>query len=167
MPIYHTLGQIPKKRHTAFRKPNGGIYAEELMGHEGFTGTSSLLYHTSPPTTVTSARRIANVKWEADADTSLRHRHFRTAQAPAGGSITLDRTPILFNSDIGMLYVAPDRVDEHAYRNSQADELVYVVEGEGTLESVFGDLPFRQGDYIVIHRNITHRWNIDFSKGTP
>ena len=58
MPIYHTLGSIPRKRHTAFRKPNGGIYAEELMGHEGFTGTSALLYHVHPPTTVISVRRV-------------------------------------------------------------------------------------------------------------
>ena len=58
MPIYHTMGAIPRKRHIAFRKPNGGIYAEELMGHEGFTGTSSLLYHVYPPTTVKSVRRV-------------------------------------------------------------------------------------------------------------
>ena len=58
MPIYHTMGSIPRKRHIAFRKPDGGIYAEELMGHEGFTGTASLLYHVYPPTTVKSARRL-------------------------------------------------------------------------------------------------------------
>ncbi len=68
------------------------------------------------------------------------------------GSPTLDRIPLLFNSDIGMLYVEPDENDVHFYRNSQADECVYVVEGKGVLETVFGDLPFRQGDYVVIHR---------------
>ena len=62
MPIYHRLGDIPKKRHTVFRRPDGGLYAEELMGHEGFIGTSSLLYHTYPPTTVKSAKRIRDVK---------------------------------------------------------------------------------------------------------
>ena len=106
MPIYHTLGQIPRKRHTVFRRPDGGLYAEELMGHEGFTGTSSLLYHTAPPTTVKSASRIAEWRWEADTSTSLRHRHFRTAQVPPAGASTRDRTPILFNSDVAMLYVA-------------------------------------------------------------
>ena len=93
MPIYHTMGQIPRKRHIAFRKPDGGIYAEELMGHEGFTGTSSLLYHTYPPTTVKSARRLRELKFEADADQTLRHRHFRTSKIKTGGSPTLDRTP--------------------------------------------------------------------------
>jgi homogentisate 1,2-dioxygenase len=165
MPIYHTLGQVPRKRHTVFRRPDGGLYAEELMGHDGFTGTSSLLYHTRPPTTVKAARRVKLIRWDADEDTSLRHRHFRTAAARAGGSPTLDRTPILFNTDIAMLYVAPDQQDVHAYRNSQADEVIYVVEGEGMLESVFGNLPFRSGDYVVIHRNITHRWVIDYGKG--
>src|SRR6185436_14480986 len=80
MPIYHTLGQIPRKRHIAFRKPDGGIYAEELMGHEGFTGTSALLYHVHPPTTVKAARRLPELKYEADPDQTLRHRHFRTSK---------------------------------------------------------------------------------------
>ncbi len=167
MPIYHSLGSMPRKRHTVFRKPDGGLYAEELMGHEGFVGTSSLLYHTYPPTTVTSAKRVREITWEIDNDTSLRHRHFRTARARVGGSPTLGRVPILFNQDIAMLYVVPDEVDAHFYRNSQADEVVYVVEGKGVLESVFGDLPFMPGDYIVIHRNITHRWRFDAAAGQP
>jgi homogentisate 1,2-dioxygenase len=165
MPIYHLLGQVPRKRHTVFRRPDGGLYAEELMGHEGFVGTSSLLYHTHPPTTVKSAQKLREVKWEADDSTSLRHRHFRTRMARKGGSPTLDRLPLLFNADIGMLYVEPDELDAHFYRNSQADEVVYVAEGEGVLESVFGDLPYRSGDYVVIHRNITHRWRLDPAKG--
>src|SRR5881227_4421135 len=86
MPIYHSLGSIPRKRHIAFRKPKGGIYAEELMGHEGFTGTSSLLYHVHPPTTVKSVKRIKELEYEADSDTALRHRHFRTSKAKSGGS---------------------------------------------------------------------------------
>jgi homogentisate 1,2-dioxygenase len=167
MPIYHQLGEVPRKRHTVFRRPDGGLYAEELMGHEGFSGTSSLLYHTHAPTTVKSARRVKQVKWEADSETSLRHRHFRTARAPKGGSPTMDRIPLLFNADIGMLYVEPSANDDFFYRNSQADEVVYVGEGTGTLESVFGDMPVRSGDYVVIHRNITHRWNFDHAKGTP
>lgn len=165
MPIYHTLGSIPRKRHIVFRRPDGGLYAEELMGHEGFVGTSSLLYHTHPPTTVLSARRVRSLVWEADDDTSLRHRHFLTARLAVGGSATLDRVPLLFNSDIGMLYVEPDTTDTHFYRNSQADEVVYVVEGTGILESVFGDLAYKAGDYVVIHRNITHRWRLDAAAG--
>jgi homogentisate 1,2-dioxygenase len=163
MPIYHTLGEIPKKRHTAFRKPGGGIYAEELMGHEGFTGTSALLYHVHPPTTVKSVRRVKETALEADPDQALRHRHFLTSRAKRGGSPTLDRIPLLFNQDISMSYVEPDEQDAHFYRNAQADELVYVAKGAGVLESVFGDLPFHEGDYVVIHRGILHRYKFDRS----
>lgn len=165
MPIYHSLGQVPKKRHTVFRRPDGGLYAEELMGHEGFIGTSSLLYHTHPPTTVKTARKIRDIQWEIDEDTSLRHRHFLTRLASKGGSPTLDRLPILFNKEIAMLFVEPDEQDPHFYRNSMADEVVYVAEGKGTLESVFGELPYGPGDYVLIHRNITHRWRLDPSAG--
>jgi homogentisate 1,2-dioxygenase len=163
MPIYHTLGEIPKKRHTAFRKPNGGIYAEELMGHEGFTGTSALLYHVHPPTTVKSVRRVKETALVADPDQTLRHRHFLTSRAKKGGSPTLDRIPLLFNQDISMSYVEPDEQDAHFYRNAQADELVYVAKGGGVLETVFGDLPFHEGDYLVIHRGILHRYKFDRS----
>jgi homogentisate 1,2-dioxygenase len=161
MPIYHTLGRIPRKRHIAFRKSDGGLYHEELVGHEGFTGTSSLLYHVHPPTTVRSARRLKETNYEPDADKTLKHRHFLTAKAKAGGSPTMDRVPILFNADIAMLYVEPTKEDDHYYRNAQCDELVYVSKGTGTLESSYGDLPYREGDYLIIHRGILHRYRMD------
>src|SRR6266550_3946757 len=135
MPIYHTLGSIPRKRHTAFRRPDGGLYAEELMGHEGFTGTSSLLYHVHPPTTVKQVKRAKERKPAPDSDQTLRHRHFLTSKAKKGGSPTLERIARLFNQDIAMLYVAPDEQDAHFYRNAQCDELVYVAKGEGVLET--------------------------------
>ncbi len=167
MPFYKTLGEIPRKRHIAFRKPGGGIYAEQLVGHEGFTGTSALLYHVHPPTTVKSVRRVKELKWEADPDSTLRHRHFRTAQARKGGSPTLDRIPLLFNADIGMLYVEPDENDAHFYRNAQADECVYVAKGSGVVETQFGDLPFREGDYVILHRGLMHRYRFDLGAAAP
>ena len=167
MPYYHSLGSIPKKRHTVFRKPDGGLYAEELMGHEGFTGTSSLLYHVHPPTTIRSAKRMRDMKLVADEDQTLRHRHFKTSKIKSGGSPTLDRIPLLFNQDIAMLYVEPDENDAHFYKNGQCDEVVYVAKGAGVLESVYGDLPFREGDYLVIHRGILHRFKIDAKADKP
>src|SRR4026208_2401703 len=116
------------------------------MGQEGFWGTSSLPYHVHPPTTVKSARRVKEIVWEADDDTSLRHRHFLTARAKKGGSPTMNRIPLLFNSEIALLYAEPEALDAHLYRNSQADEVAYVVEGSGVLESVYGDLPYVAGD---------------------
>lgn len=160
MPIYHTLGKLPRKRHTQFRKEDGGLYSEHLMGNEGFTGIASLLYHLRPPTVMRSASVIREIKWEADKDTSLRPRHFRTAGVKPGGSPTLDRTPLMFNSDLAISLAVPTKNDEFFYRNSQGDELVYVARGEGLLETVFGELPYRSGDYLVIPRGITHRYQL-------
>lgn len=165
MPFYHRMGEIPRKRHIVFRRPDGGLYAEELMGHEGFQGTASLVYHVHPPTTVLSARRLAEAALEADTETSLRHRHFRTAGIQPEGSLTSGRIPILFNDEIAMYYAYPSQLDDYFWRNSESDEVIYVVEGSGVLQSTFGNLPFRSGDYVVIHRNITHRWAPDFATG--
>ncbi len=161
MPIYHTLGKIPRKRHIAFRKPDGGLYAEELMGNEGFTGPAALLYHVHPPTMVLEAKRLREIRWEADPDKTLKHRHFLTAKVPEGGSPTLDRTPILFNRDVAMLFARPNKQDTHFYKNGQADEVVYVGEGSGVVETPFGNLPYRKGDYLVIHRGIMHRYRMN------
>ena len=165
MPYYHSLGRVPQKRHTVHRRPDGGIYSEQLMGHEGFTGTSALLYHIHPPTTVKSVKRLRDMALEADTDETLKHRKWFTSRLQAGGSPTLDRVPLLFNADIAMYYVAPTETDAHFYRNAQADEVVYVAKGHGTLETQFGDLPYREGDYVVIHRGIMHRWKLDDTKG--
>jgi homogentisate 1,2-dioxygenase len=161
MPFYHTLGAIPRKRHIVFRSPEGALYAEQLMGNEGFTGPASLLYHIRPPTTVKAVRRVRDVVYEPDPDAALRHRHFLTARVKEGGSPTLDRVPLLFNADVAMLFVRPDRNDDHWYRNSMGDEVVFVSQGSGVLESQFGDLPYREGDYLVIHRHILHRYRMN------
>ncbi|HVZ49902.1 MAG TPA: homogentisate 1,2-dioxygenase [Gemmatimonadaceae bacterium] len=158
MPIYHTLGTIPRKRHIVFRKPDGGLYSEQLMGNEGFTGPASLLYHIHPPTTVKSVRRVRDLKYEGEPHRMLKHRHFRTAPIAPAGSPTLDRKLVMYNDDVAVLFTVPATQDEHFFRNAQGDEVVYVIEGEGTLETQFGDLPFRQGDYVVIHRGILHRY---------
>lgn len=160
MPNYHTLGEIPSKRHTVHRNPAGGIYFEQLMGNKGFTGPASLLYHIRQPTQVKAGEVLRQVKYEADRDTSLRLRHFRTSQLKCAGSPTLDRVPLLFNSDTAMLYCEPDKQDEHFYRNAMGDEYVFVAAGEGVLESQFGDLPYSQGDQLIIHRGILHRFNM-------
>jgi homogentisate 1,2-dioxygenase len=161
MPFYHTLGRIPRKRHTAFRSPAGALYSEQLMGNEGFTGPSSLLYHIRPPTTIKAVTRLRDIRYDADPDQTLKHRHFRTACLAEGGSPTLDRKPLLFNADVAMLFARPDQADTHWYRNSMADEIVYVGEGSGVLETQFGELPYQQGDYLVLHRHILHRYRMN------
>ncbi len=157
MPFYHSLGRVPRKRHTVFRRPDGGLYAEELIGNKGFTGPSSLLYHVHQPTRVASVSVREELAWAADGDGAFRHRHFRTAMAAASRSVTADRLPILFNEDVAISIVQPLEDDTYFYRNAQGDELVYVSEGAGALESALGELRFSRGDYLVIPRGILHR----------
>jgi len=154
---YHKLGNIPRKRHTILRKNDGGIFYEELKGNKGFSGPSSLLYHTHRPTRVKSSKLLKEVKVEPDPDKSLRMRHIKTAAINPGGSASLNRMPILFNEDVVLSLATPEEVDSFYFCNSQADEIIFVVEGGGILESNFGEQEFRKGDYIVIPRSITYR----------
>jgi homogentisate 1,2-dioxygenase len=160
MPIYHQLGRVPRKRHVAFRKEDGGIHYEELVGNEGFTGLSSLLYHLRLPTAVKSVEPLATLAWQAEPERVLRHRHFRTSGLATGPSAVRDRVPLLFNADVALSMARPRKQDEVFYRNGQGDELVYVVEGDGVLESSFGELAFHPGDYVVIPRGILHRYRL-------
>ncbi len=161
MPIYHQLGRVPRKRHLALRKDQGGIHYEELVGNQGFAGPSSLLYHLRPPTAVTGVRPIRGLGWVAEPERVVRHRHFRTAGLATGSSAVLDRVPLLFNSEVAVSMTRPRKEDAFFYRNGQGDELVYVVEGRGRLESSFGELAWQPGDYVVIPRGILHRFHLD------
>jgi homogentisate 1,2-dioxygenase len=160
MPIYHRLGQIPPKRHSIFNKPGGGMYSEELIGNKGFVGPSSLLYHLQPPTQVLRAQEYAALNWEPEANRSFRHRHFRTGQLAPVSSLTFDRVPILFNNDVAISVASPHVEDQFFFRNAQGDEIVYVTEGSGTLETMLGNLLFRPGDYLVIPRGILHQFRL-------
>jgi homogentisate 1,2-dioxygenase len=157
MPIYHTLGSVPRKRHVVFRQPNGLLYTEELIGNKGFTGPASLVYHINQPTQVVSVEPVRELAWQSDPDPGFRNRHFRTARLAPAASLTLDRVPLLFNADVALSFVAPEQDDAHFYRNAQGDELMYVSDGEGVLETPLGDLAFWRGDYLVIPRGILYR----------
>jgi homogentisate 1,2-dioxygenase len=160
MPMYHRLGQVPRKRHIAFRKEDGSLYPEELIGNKGFVGPSSLVYHLYRPTTARSLRSVSNVAPEPDGEPTLTPRHFRPFRVPCGPSAVLGRVPLLFNSDVTISFATPTEEDDFFYRNGQADELVYVADGGGVLESTFGDLDFRRGDYLVIPRGVLHRYRL-------
>jgi homogentisate 1,2-dioxygenase len=164
MVYYHKLGEIPHKRHTAFRKEGGGIYQEHLMGL-GFHGIKSLIYTVRPPTQLRGVERIKEIRLEPDPDPTLRLRHLRTHRLPAAGaSPVLDRTPLLFNDEVALLLAHPSADDDFFYRNGQGDEVVYVTEGEGVLESQLGEIDFRQGDYLVIPKGIIHRYRFTAQK---
>jgi homogentisate 1,2-dioxygenase len=161
MPIYHRLGQIPRKRHIAFRRADGGLHSEELMGNKGFSGLSSLMYHLRPPTSVREVKALRPAALEPEAEGALRHRHFRTHRLEPGGCAVEGRLPLLFNNDVTLSIGAP-RVGEHPFfRDGVCDEIVFVTEGSGALESVFGKMAVKPGDYVVIPRGILHRWTLD------
>lgn len=161
MPIYHRLGQIPHKRHTVFRRPDGGLHSEELMGNKGFTGLSSLMYHLRPPTTVREVRALRPLALEAEGEGALRHRHFRAHRLEPGGCAVEGRLPLLFNGDVTLSLAAPRAGAHPLFRNGVADEIVFVTEGRGRLDSTFGTMAVKAGDYVVIPRGILHQWTLD------
>jgi homogentisate 1,2-dioxygenase len=158
MPFYHRLGEIPRKRHQVMQKRGGGMHFEHLMGNKGFVGPSSLLYHLHYPTEVHALRGLGDRRLVAIDERALRPRHLRTSKLPRGGSMVLDRVGLLFNGDCAIYHSQPGQHDEFFYRNGQADELVYVATGEGTLHSQMGKLDVRAGDYVVVPRGIVHQW---------
>lgn len=160
MPFYHQMGEIPPKRHSVFRQADGRLYYEELIGNKGFVGPSSLLYHRERPTQVLRAHEFQVLPYESEELHPLRHRHFRSHSLTTGPSPTLDRAPFLFNHDVALSLVMPSQDDDFHYRNAQGDEVVYVTEGEGVLETQMGELTFRAGDYLVIPRGILHRYRL-------
>lgn len=156
--IYQRIGEIPSKRHQVYRKPSGALYTEELVGNMGFVGPSSLLYHVHRPTAVRALNKLKDIAWHAAPAEPLRHRHFRTRHLTETGDAITERVPLLFNHDVCLSVVRPNAESTAFYRNAQGDEIVYVSEGEGALESPFGSIVFAAGDYLLIPRGILHRY---------
>ncbi|MDQ1504706.1 MAG: homogentisate 1,2-dioxygenase [Actinomycetota bacterium] len=163
MPYYRRVGEVPRKRHIRFERPDGGLHSEELMGVDGFSADSALLYHRRPPTAIVKAEAVdeSTAAVEVAANRPLLPRHLRTHALPAGGDAVAGRRLLLANDDVRLLIAAPAAgpggVSE-LYRNATGDELVYVESGSATLESVYGALEVRAGDYVVIPTSTTHRW---------
>jgi homogentisate 1,2-dioxygenase len=155
MPFYHHLGEIPHKRHTQFRKPDGGLYREEVMGLEGFSGIESILYHHFLPPRVLKVEDLGRVQEDYADFGPLRHRAFATSSLPAGGDPASARRVLLGNSDVTLGLSCPTRSMDFFYRNAQAYEVWFAHEGSGTLHTQFGRLDFQPGDYIVIPFGVT------------
>lgn len=163
MPFYVRQGTVPKKRHTAFRKPDGSLHAEELIGRHGFSSHSSLLYHLRMPTLVKSVGEWRPSRPRAVRD-AQRHRHLRTSALAASGDLLASRRPLLFNADVRISKCHPDAPMGFFLRNGHFDELYFVQEGSGRLDSQFGALAFRAGDYLVIPRGTIWRMELDVGK---
>jgi homogentisate 1,2-dioxygenase len=155
--IYHSLGDLPKKRHIQFRRPDGELYSEELFGAEGFSGSSSLLYHKHPPTRVSKVESGPEVKIERWDTGLLRHHHLRTKDASAGGDPVSARKPVLFNNDVVLSIARPTETMDYFYRNGEHDELLFIHEGSGVVRCTFGTLPFEPWDYVYLPRGTTYQ----------
>ncbi|QSO49109.1 homogentisate 1,2-dioxygenase [Alicyclobacillus mengziensis] len=160
MPFYVRRGQIPHKRHTQFRRPDGELYKEEVFGTKGFSGVESILYHVHPPTAVRGVGDFREAPLHPEDEGPLRHRHFRTGQLTASGHPIESRQYLLGNDDVKMGVCVAARSMEYAYKNAEADELLFIHEGEGTLRSVFGNLPFHEGDYVVIPAGTIYQFEV-------
>jgi homogentisate 1,2-dioxygenase len=157
MPYYRSVGEVPRKRHVQFRQPDGRLYAEELMGEEGFSSDSALLYHRELPTRITDAVAAGSMEGELQAPEVLLPRHLLTHKLPDGGDLVTGRSLLMGNSSVRISYAAAT-TDSPLYRDSDGDLLVYVESGSGRLDSVFGSLEIGEGDYVVVPTGTTHRW---------
>src|SRR5262249_18803177 len=158
MPYYRSVGDLPRKRHTQFRQPDGSLYAEELMGQEGFSSDSSLLYHRHLPTAIVAADQFSPpAAWSKPPNPPPKPRHLRTHKLDQGGADPiLGRQHLLANDDCHISYAAADRPSP-LYRNAIGDECVYVEDGRARVESVFGSLDVGTGDYVVIPTSVIYR----------
>lgn len=158
MPHYYSLGQIPHKRHTQFRKPDGGLYSEQLFSTEGFSNDYSLLYHINPPTQIIKTEKPMNVAPEVAEERMLSHRSFEGFNVKPKKDFLESRTPVLVNSDVHIVLAAPQgSMEGYFYKNADADEMIFVHEGSGTLKTMYGEIPFGYGDYLVIPRGTIYQ----------
>src|SRR5262245_33149339 len=162
MAYYRAVGELPPKRHTQHRRPDGGLYYEELMGEDGFSSDSSLLYHRFIPSAILEAAAWELPELSTEANHPLRPRHLRLHNLFPGEEwkrqdVVTGRRLVLGNADVRISYVVAGEPSP-LYRNALGDECVYVESGEATVETVFGALPARQGDYVLLPRATTHRW---------
>ncbi len=157
MTYYHRMGEIPHKRHTQFRQPDGSLFHEEVMGIHGFAGIQSILYHVHPPTRVQGMETLRDTAIAYEPQEALRHRHFKAAPLPAGGDAIEGRVPMMGNAEV-VLYVArPTEAMDYWYKFGQGDEVLFIHDGEGLLETQFGTLRYRPGDYLVIPTGVLWR----------
>lgn len=162
MPYYHKAGKIPEKRHIQFRKPDGNLYAEELVSTEGFSSIYSLVYHCHPPTLVKAIGTPVDDAPVAAVGNNMQNRSFLTFKVAAKDDFLESRTIQLFNSDLHMTTAAPRvSMTDYFYKNADADEVIFVHEGSGRLKTLYGNIQFEYGDYLVIPRGVIYQLEFD------
>lgn len=162
MPIYHKLGKIPPKRHTQFKKPDDSLYYEQLFGTIGFDGMSSLLYHVHRPTQVTAIKDPVDVSPKAAVDKNMTSRKLMGYDVKPVEDFLESRKTMLFNNDIEIGVAAPKKsMTSYFYKNADADEMLFVHKGTGTLRTLLGNISFEYGDYLIIPRGMIYQIEFD------
>jgi len=158
MAQYHKLGSIPPKRHTQFRKPDNELYAEELVSTHGFSNVYSLIYHCYPPTLIKEVGESYSVAPEIAFDKSLKHQSFEGFFVKPTDDYLKSRVPVLVNSDVHISLAAPNlSMTDYFFKNADADEVIFIHEGSGTIKTIYGNLDFKYGDYIVVPRGTVYQ----------
>lgn len=165
MTYYYKLGEIARKRHTQFRQADGSLYHEEVMGIHGFAGAQSILYHLRPPTAVRRVGLVATAPLVYEEAGPLRPRHLRAAPQPAGGDAISGRVPLMGNSDVVLHIARPTEPMSYWYKFAHGDDVMFIHEGTGVLESQYGRLRYGPGDYLVVPTGVI--WRLLPDAGSP
>lgn len=164
MPFYHKLGIIPEKRHVVHRQTNGALYQEELVGTQGFAGMSSLVYHLYPPTRVQQKDKAYSVQPKIAIENGLDAMSFKGFEIKPEADYIKSRKTLMVNSAMHIGLAAPTTSPDYFYKNADADELLFVHKGSGVLYTMYGELPFKYGDYINIPRGTVYKIHFDTSE---
>jgi homogentisate 1,2-dioxygenase len=162
MPHYYSLGTIPHKRHTQFRQADGTLYSEQLFSTEGFSNDYSLLYHIHPPTEIVATDEPYDAMPRIAEEKMLKHRSFEGFNIKPEADYLKSRKPVLVNNDCHIVLAAPTQsMENYFYKNADADELIFVHQGSGTLKTMYGELAFGYGDYLVIPRGTIYQIDLE------
>ena len=162
MPIYHKLGEIPRKRHTQFRKPNGDLYYEQLFGTVGFDGMSTNMYHEQRPTQVKEIRKQYSVAPKIANANNIQSYKLRGFEVAPQDDFLESRKIVLTNSDCHIVLAAPRKsTTDYFYKNTDSDEVIFIHKGTGKLRTMLGNLDFSYGDYLVVPRGMIYKIDFD------
>ena len=162
MPIYHKLGKFPQKRHTIFKGEGEKLHYEQLFGTEGFSGMSALLYHIHRPTQIKEILRSYNVNPKIADANNIKPRLLEGFKVAPTDDYLDSRKPVLVNADVQITLAAPNKgFRDYFYKNADADEVIFIHRGKGTLRTLMGNIPFEYGDYLVIPRGIIYQIDFD------
>ncbi len=161
MSFYVRRGELPRIKHTAFRKPEGGLYREELFSSRGFSGPYTTRYHLGSPTELVRYREVELARAEPWSEAPLVYLHLFTNRASAAGDFITSRRTVLANEQVSLGVARPAENSEVLFRNAWASEYLFVHRGSGVLRSELGELPFSDGDQLVIPRGTTYQLHFD------